>query len=108
MSFRWALAAPIACCTLAGCFEASVPGNVQARELPPAQREKPRLVENVRSFLASLHSPRPEQEYFSVAVPGSLVGCSQTAVWVDGLRCDGKTIEGKVVKSGRVVRFPAN
>jgi uncharacterized protein YegJ (DUF2314 family) len=69
-----------------------------------------------RTFLQKLRSPAKGQEYFSVAVPGDVVGAGQERVWVDGLELRGETMEGRVVSRsrgqfqsacGKVVRFPA-
>ncbi len=99
-------------CLLGGCT--TVPTiSVLARH-----KESPRFVVGhaakrvpLDGFLKNLRSPRPGQQYFSVAVQGSKVGTSQPAVWVDGLKIDGDRIEGRVVpgrgRSSKIVKFAA-
>ena len=68
-------------------------------------------------FLKELRSPSRNQQYFSVAVPGRVVGADRESVWVDGLRVDGAKVEGRIVcvhdgskpvESGKVVHFQAD
>ncbi|MBS1723636.1 MAG: DUF2314 domain-containing protein [Armatimonadetes bacterium] len=63
----------------------------------------------IASFLRDLRAPRPSQEYFSVSVAGSSVGDKRNSVWVDGLTCNGQTLEGRLVgRVSRPVRFPVS
>lgn len=94
------------------------PGCVSETRAKADERSKtPRLVsdnsqeccrESVSTFFKHLKNPKPGQEYFSVAVKSA---DSDTAVWVDGLHCEGDTVKGKVVgrdsRLGRVVQFTA-
>jgi len=102
-----ALATGIVALASTGC----VPGLGMTRTVSIGLRDGPSSKALVKksglsAFMRDLKSPRSGQQYFSVAVDGSKLGCGPSEVWLDGLKVVGNSIEGRLVPgSGRTCRI---